>query len=579
MTICQLYKMPSQENGDRRTSSGEAVSYKAGSREWNRNADQFKRRPRRSDGIPLMALSNATSAIFRHRNFRLVWSAGLLVYLATWLANVAAAWLMTQLSPSPFMVALIQSASALPFLFLSLPAGVLADVLDRRTVMLVAQIGNVVVCLAVAILAATDTLGPWGLIWLTFMLGALLALHGPASQVTVAEVVPREQMPAAVALNGIAYNLARSAGPGLGGVLLSIAGAPILFVITAMAFVAASLALYRLPPSAPAQRALPPERMGAAMQAAFRYAMHAPPLQAVIVRASLFAIWGSALWALLPLVAKAELGGSAAGYGVLIGCLGAGAVLGGLLLGFMRRHLELDRLVMVASLVFAAATLAVSQLRTPALIYPVLIIGGAAWLTCNTLQFTLAQTNVPSWVRARANGLLLVIFQGGMALGAMVWGVVATHLGVSNALLIAALCAVPLQWINRRHVLRSGTDDDVTLAQVWGEGAWTGPTVTHEGQVAIEVRYQVADADHAAFLKEALQLGPARRRNGAVFWRLFREVENDDGFVERFIVDSWVEYQRQLSRSTVSDQDLLAALQRFRKPGTEVSTTHFIAIG
>lgn len=524
-----------------------------------------------------MSGGSSYAAIFQHRAFRLVWSAGLLVYLATWLSNVAAAWLMTQLSASPFLVALIQTASALPFLLLSLPAGVLADVMDRRRLMLVVQLGNVLVCLAVAVLSSTGMLGPWGLIGLTFVLGALLALHGPASQATVSDVVPREQMHSAVALNSISYNLARSAGPGLAGVVLTLVGAPFLFALTAAAFALSSVAIFRLAPAAAASRALPPERLGAALQAAIRYARHAPPLQAVIVRASVFSLWGSALWALLPLVAKHELGGSAAGFGVLMGCLGGGAVLGGLAIGRLRHAFSVDRLVTVAGLVFAAATLATALLRQPWLIYIVLVIGGMAWMVCNTLQFTLAQTNVPSWVRARANGLLLVIFQGSMALGAMGWGIVATHFGTSAALIAAALCVLPLQLLNRRFELRSGSEDEVTLA--WADGAWNGPTVTSEGQVAVEVRYLVAPDQQELFLSEARHLGPARRRNGAVFWRLFREIESDQALVERFIVDSWVEYQRQLSRSTVADQELLARLQGLTVPGSSVTTTHYLAVG
>jgi MFS family permease len=524
-----------------------------------------------------MSALQTQGSVFRHRAFRLVFGSGLLVYLATWLSTVAAAWLMTQLSTSAFMVALIQTAGALPFLLLSLPAGVLADVMDRRRVMLVVQLGNVLVCLVLAVLAATHMLGPWGLVALTAALGALLAVHGPASQATVADVVPREELHAAMAWNGISFNLARSAGPGLAGLVLALAGAPFLYVLTALAFVLASLALYRLSPMAPAARALPPERLGAALQAGFRYARHAPPLRAVLVRSSLFAVWGSALWALLPLVAKDLLGGGAAAYGVLIACLGAGAVAGGLLLSRIRAAFPLDRSVSVAAYAFAAVTLLVANLQIPWLIYAVLVIGGAAWMTCNTLLFTLAQTNVPAWVRARASGLLLVIFQGGMALGAMFWGAVASHFSTSTALTLAAVCTLPLYFINRRFELKAGTEQDVTPA-AWTDGAWSGPVVDAQAQVAVEVRYQIATTELPEFLAKAPRLGPARRRNGAVFWRLFKEVESADTYVERFIVDSWLEYERQQSRSTVSDEELLAELERLKKPGTSIVITHYLVV-
>jgi MFS family permease len=520
-----------------------------------------------------------TTQVFTHRSFRLVWSASMVIYLASWMGNVAGAWLMTQLTNSAFLVALVQTASALPFLLLSLPAGVLADVMDRRRLMLAVQIGNVIASLLLALLVWQDMLGPWALIGMTFVLGSLLAVNGPAAQAIVAEAVPREQMQHAVALNSMSYNLARSVGPGMAGVLLTLTGASALYAFTGLAYLVSTVALQRLPAAPTRARVLPPERLWAALQAGLRYARHAPAVQAVIVRSSVFTLAGSALWALLPLVAKQGLGGSAAGFGVLIACLGGGAILGGLLLEPLRRRASLDGLVTGASLAFATATLVVALLHEPLAVYATLVLGGAAWMVGNTTLFTLIQTNVPSWVRARANALLLVIFQGGMALGAMAWGAVAGRAGVALALTVAALGALPLQLLNRRFPLRHGSTDEVTLARTWTEGDWSGAMAASDGQVAVETRYTVPAEHHAEFLELARRLGNSRRRDGAIYWRLYSAVDEPDVFLERVLVESWTDYQRHQLRSTVADRELQTRLHSLQKPGEAITSTRFVSVG
>jgi predicted MFS family arabinose efflux permease len=404
--------------------------------------------------------------LFSHRPFRLVWSAGAAVYLATWLCNVAAAWWMAQLSRSPVLIALIQAAASLPFLLLSLPAGALADRVDRRRVMLAAQAGNVLVCAVVAVLGGVGALGPWGLIAATFALGALLALHGPAAQATVTDVVPPHQVPSAIALNSIAYNLARSAGPGLAGVLMTLTSVPMLFCLTGGLFAVSSWLIHRLPPAAAAPAARPAERLGPALVAGIRYACRTPVLRGTLLRAALFSLGASALWALLPAMARLEMGGSAGLFGLLMGCLGGGAVAAGCVLGRLHEALGDERLMQGGTAAFALATFVLGTLPGSALLYPALVVGGMGWMICNSLLIVRAQQDAPSWMRARSGGLLLVVLMGSMGLGSTGWGLMADLLGPPLTLVGAGIGLCGALMLQRRFPLPAGSEGDGTRVSV-----------------------------------------------------------------------------------------------------------------
>lgn len=524
-----------------------------------------------------MSSSSSHGSVLAHRSFRLVWSAGALTNLANWMGIVAAAGLMTQLNPSPFMVALVQTANSLPYLLLALPAGVLADVMDRRRLMLAMQVGSILVSGALALLIWHGKIGPWGLVGLTSMLGAMLAVNHPSAQATVGDVVPREQMQHAVALGSISFNLARCVGPGVAGVLLTLIGAAPLYALTCVAFMAAVLALYRLPaliPTSLQSQMHPPEGLMSGLQTGLRYARHAPAVQAVLVRSALFTLSGSALWALLPLVARDTLESRAAGYGVLLACLGGGAILGGLVLAQLRNRFSLDRLVSSAALAFAAVTVAVAQIHRPMAVYALLVFGGAVWLIGNTTLFTLSQTGVPSWVRARANSLLLVVFQGSMGLGAMWWGSVANVYGVQMALIAAAAATVVLQLFNRFFRLSARTAEEVTQVnpQEWADSTWSPSVMIDEDQVVVEVRYTIPPHNKLEFLARMKRVGRARRRNGALSWHLYRDVEDPEIYTERVVADSWSDYERQQLRSTLTDQAHQARIEKLQKDGVPIES-------
>ena len=355
--------------------------------------------------------------------------------------SVGAAWLMTSLTPSPLLVALMQTATSLPIFLLGLPAGALADVVDRRKLLLVTEAWMLLVALALGVLTLAGLMSAWILLALTFLLGLGAALDAPAWQAIIPELVERQELPAAVALNATGFNVARAVGPALGGLVVAAAGPAAVFLLNAASFLGVLVAIYRWR-RAQVPSDAPPEDMLGATAAGLRYVRHAPALQAVLVRIGVFILGASALWALLPVVARHELGLDATGYGIILGSLGLGAVGGALLLPRLRRALPVDRLTAAATLVFAGATLALAYLRFVPLLVVCMMAGGMAWLAMMSSLTVAAQTASPAWVRARALGIYLLVFQGLMAVGSFGWGVLAEQFGNGTALSVAALALV-----------------------------------------------------------------------------------------------------------------------------------------
>jgi MFS family permease len=321
--------------------------------------------------------STAAWSPLRRPLFRALWVATVVSNIGTWMQNVGAAWLMTALTPSPVMVALVQAATSLPVFLVGLPAGALADVVDRRRLLLWTQGWMLAAAAALGALALAGVITPWVLLLLTFALGLGAALNAPAWQAIVPELVPHADLPAAVALNSVGFNIARAVGPALGGAIVALAGARAVFLLNAASFLGVIGVLYRGQRAAPVSR-WPAEHVVGAIRAGLRYVRYAPTLRAVLVRGGIFILCGSALWALLPLVARNELGLNATGYGLLLGALGVGAIAGALLLPRIRRHVADDSLVVGATVVFAAVTMTLAYVHDMALLCTAMIAGGAA---------------------------------------------------------------------------------------------------------------------------------------------------------------------------------------------------------
>src|SRR2546427_3490091 len=385
--------------------------------------------------------AGAAWAPLSHPVFRALWVASLISNTGTWMQNVGAAWAMTSLSPSPLMVALVQSATSLPVLVVGLPAGAVADIVDRRRLLLVTQTWMLAATALLAVLAFADVMTATMLLALTFALGMGVAMNMPTWQAITAELVPPSELMRAVALNALPINIGRAIGPALGGILVAASGPALVFALNAATFVAVLVVVYRWRRETP-RTVLPTERVIGATRAGIRYARHAPPVVAVLVRTGVFIMCASAFWALLPVIARRDLGHSALGYGLLLGCFGLGAVAGAAFLPRLKRRLELDAVVALATIVFALVSAVTAVWRFVPGIGVAMIAGGVAWIAMMAGLNGAAQTVAPAWVRARALGVYLIVFPGWLGLGSALWGFAAEHVGAAIAPAAAAYADV-----------------------------------------------------------------------------------------------------------------------------------------
>jgi MFS family permease len=509
--------------------------------------------------------------------FRALWVAAVVSNVGTWMHDVGAVWLMTSLTPSPVMVALMQTATSLPFFLLALPAGALADVVDRRRLLLVAQGWMMAAAAVLGVLTLAGLTTSWWLLALTCALGLGAALNAPAWQAMTPELVPREEVPSAVALSGVGLNLARAVGPALGGFVVAAAGPSAVFLLNAVSCVGVIVVLYRWP-RALRRRALPPEHMIGAMRAGVRFVWHAPAFRTVLVRAAVFILCGSALWALLPLIARREMGLDAVGYGVLLGCLGAGAVAGAAILPRVRQRVVVDRLAIGATVVFALVTVALAALREVTWLSGVLFVGGGAWIALMSSYNAAAQAAAPAWVRARALAVYLLVFQGGIAAGSALWGAVAARTGIPIALLMAGAGLFLGLLAATRYRLAEGARLDLTPSFHWPQPAVTIEPPAEHGPILVTVEYRIDPVHAGDFVQAMREVRLERLRDGALRWELFQDPADPPHYVETFLVESWVEHLRQHERVTLSDREAEVRARALHRGPTPVAVSHLVAV-
>ncbi|HYO63708.1 MAG TPA: MFS transporter [Pyrinomonadaceae bacterium] len=512
----------------------------------------------------------------RHSLFRSLWLAAVASNVGTWMHNVGGEWLMTTLTPSPFVVALMQTAETAPTFLLALPAGALADIVDRRRLLLAAQAWMLVAAVALAACTIAGVTTPALLLLLTFALGLGAALNAPAWQAIVPELVPRDQLAAAVSLNSVAYNIARAVGPALGGLVVAAAGSWAVFLLNSFSFLGVILVIYQWRRRA-AESISPTERLAGAMRAGLRYARHAPELRNVLVRTGVFAACASALWAMMPLLARRELGLGAVGYGVLLGGLGIGAIAGAFLLPRARRSLSVNSLVVVGTLLFAGATAALAATSNFWLLWGATVCGGLAWMAAMSSFNVSAQTVVPEWVRARALALYLLVFFGSLAAGAAAWGAIAERVGIHAALYAAASALVLGLAATPFFRLRGDEDLDLSPALHWSEPTFIEEPHPERGPVLVTVEYRIDPARSDDFARAMKDLERVARRDGAVRWGLFADPASPGRYLQTFLVESWAEHMRQHTRLTRDDIAAQEHAESFHIGDTPPTVTHLVA--
>ncbi|GAC1575261.1 MAG: MFS transporter [Sphingomicrobium sp.] len=508
---------------------------------------------------------------FAYPVFRAVWVASLVSNFGGLIQSVGASWLMISLAASPQLIALVQAATTLPIMLLSLPAGAIADNFDRRRVMILSQTFMLLVSAALAAFTWLGLLTPWWLLAFTFLIGCGTALNGPAWQASVGDLVPRKSLPSAIALNSMAFNIARSAGPALGGVIVALAGAATAFLINAVSYVGLIAVLARWKPALPL-RDLPPEQLGSGMAAGLRYIAMSPKLQVILLRASLFGLAAAAVPALMPLIARDLVGGGPLTYGVLLGAFGIGAIGGALFSSGLRARLSPEQVIRAAVLALSAGAAVAAISRDLSLTCGGLLIGGAGWVLALSTFNVSVQLSTPRWVVGRALALYQMAAFGGMAAGSWLFGWVAEHRDVPTALLGAA--GVQLLSFVLGLVLPVSPVADLDLdPRPWDEPDTAIPVEGRSGPIVITIDYQIAPSDIQHFLAVMNERRRIRLRDGARHWTLLRDLNDAEKWVERYHVPTWHDYVRHNQRRTGADaanSQQIAALHC----GTEPPVVH-----
>jgi predicted MFS family arabinose efflux permease len=515
-------------------------------------------------------------APLRERVFAVLWAATVLGNIGSFMRDVASGWLATELSTNPAAVAAVQAAAALPIFLFAIPAGVLSDILDRRRFLIAVQLLLAAVSAALMVLSATGALGLDSLLALTFVGGLGAALMGPTWQSIVPSLVPRAQLRSAVALNSLGVNISRAIGPAAGGVLLAAFGAATTYGVDLLTYVLVIAALWWWrPPTAPHDPLA--EQLVGALQAGLRFTLAHAPLHRVLWRALVFFAGASAAWALLPLVARQLLHGTASFYGLMLGAVGLGAIGGALLLPSLRKRLQADGLMLLAAMLSAVVLAALAAAPPQPLALALLLALGAAWIVALTTLSALTQSILPDWVRGRGLSVYLTVFNGALAAGSLGWGAVAQGVGLQTALLLAA-AAMALTALLMRHWPLPTGEDALGTARHWPAPPRATELAKHRGPVLVLVDYRVAHADRAALVDLLHQLSQHRRSDGATAWGLSEDIADPQRLVEWFFVASWAEHLRQHHRVTQAAAALQARASRLHLGPDPPQVQHLVAI-
>jgi len=512
---------------------------------------------------------------FGHRAFALLWTATLISNIGTWMHDVGAGWLMTTLNSSPAVVTLVQAATTLPVFLFALLAGALADRLDKRRMLITINLALTAVITVLTVLVWQERMTPTLLILFTLAIGTGAAFMAPAWQAVVPQLVPRDTLKPAVALNSMGINISRAIGPALAGILIASVGLAAPFALNAVSHVIIILALVMWRPEPTPARAHHGSILSE-MATGLRHVRHNPPMVATLVRALAFFLFASAYWSLLPLIARGAEGGGSQLYGILMALIGTGAVTGALLLPKLGGRLNSDQTVMLGTVGTALALVLLALSATPPFLMVAAFLGGLSWIAVLTSFNVSAQMALPDWVRARGLAVFLMGFFGSMALGSVIWGQIANATAVPVALLIAAGGLMVGVLATRTFHVGQGEKLDLSAASIWPEAPALGANATPDRAAMVTVEYRIAEENRSAFQEAIAAFSKERYRDGATQWHLHQSVEDPDLWVETFHLPSWAEHLEQHKRVTKSDADLQSQVRALDLRDTGPVVRHFV---
>ena len=513
---------------------------------------------------------------FRHKPFAVMWLATLVANIGSWMYSAACGWLMTSLAPGPVMVSLVQVAATLPVFLLAIPAGALVDIVDKRRFLILGEALITLSACAFAALVWFHLVTAWSLLVFAFLVAVGEALTAPAWEAVVSLLVPKRDLPMAVAANSVSVNISRAIGPALGGALLGAFGTSTPFLLNAVSNLGVIGALAWWPEPARAKSKLPPEHFASAMITGVRHARYNRHLIATLIRAAGFFLFASAYWALLPLVARQQVRGGPTVYGALLGGIGISAVLAAPMLARLKARFGAEGLGVAGAIGSTVATALFGSAHSLPLAFAASLFAGASWITSVSGLNVSAQIALPEWVRGRGLAVYITVMAGTLSLGSALWGSVAAHLGVAPALWAAA-AGGGLSVVALRHWrLQTAKGVDLTPAMSWPSPASAMDINPARGPVLAAITYRIDPPNRQAFLEAIKQAGRERCRDGAYAWRVFEDPNDNSRFVEIFLSDSWADHLRQHERVTKADEAQEKAVLRFQV-GDGPEITHLIA--
>ena len=511
----------------------------------------------------------------RHRIFRSIWIASIFSNVGTWMHEVGAGWLMTSLAPDPLMVALVQAATTFPIFLLALPAGALADILDRRNYLIGTQVWMAMAAGLLGLFTLTGATNAVLLLVLTFALGIGSGMMMPAWGAIIPELVPRDEIQGAVSLNSVGINVSRAVGPALAGMIVAATSPGVVFMLNAVSFGAVIIALHRWHRKT-TDGELPAERLVGAVRAGARYARHSPELRTILVRIGAFVLFASASWALMPLVVRQELQGGPSTYGLFLAALGVGAIGGAFILPHLRGRLSRDWVLRGATLLFAFSMVILAHSGSVAAGMVAMFFAGMAWISVLSSSMAAAQVALPGWVRARGLAFFWMVFMGGMAVGSAIWGQVASWIGIPLCLTLAALGALAGMIATWRFRIGQLEVLDLTPNLHWTTPHFRDHTEMDRGPVMVMIEYVIQPDQLKQFTHALHHVRRLRRRDGAFMWEMFTDFEEPGKVVECFMIESWLEHLRQHEREIVADKHIYKKAHEFHIGERPPKVTHYI---